>query len=107
MKTTLVLKKWLSEGTEEPSEVVAVSAPEPADPKEALNNLKATLREKIRSLGGSKNEDLMSIIKKYVPNGNINLIDDADKLVNLNNEIDDYLSIKDNLEEPELETENI
>jgi len=49
----------------------------------------------------------MSIIKKYVPNGNINLIDDADKLVNLNNEIDDYLSIKDNLEEPELETENI
>lgn len=100
------LMKWLSEGTEEAPEVVAVSAPEPADPKEALNNLKATLREKFRSLGGSKNEDLMSIIKKYVPNGNINLIDDTDKLVNLNNEIDDYLSIKDNLEEPELETEN-
>lgn len=90
------LMEWLSSGEDLAPEVVAVSTPTPvpAEPTNAIEKLKAEMRDEIRELGGSKNEELMTLIKKYVPNGNINLINDATTLMDLRQEINNFKELQ-------------
>jgi hypothetical protein len=51
--------------------------------EDALEELQNKVIEKCKLLGGSKNEELMAILKEFDPNGNPNKIKDANKLQSL------------------------
>jgi len=53
------------------------------EPVDALKDLKTKVVEKCKTLGGSKNEKLMEIVKSFEPSGNTNKIKDSKILVDL------------------------
>jgi hypothetical protein len=53
------------------------AVPTDVDPKEVIY---AEMKEHIDSIGGSKNQELMTLLKTYVSNGNYKLIKDIEKL---------------------------
>jgi len=89
------IMKWLESGVDTPTEVVAESI-QKADPVVALKNLQVEVVELCKALGGSKNETLMEVVKRYVENGNPNSIKDVDVLVELKGELE-MLKIKADL----------
>lgn len=86
-KVGQTLMQWLMSGVDTPSEVVASSNSHKTNPEEAKVDLKAEIIEICKELGGSKNETLMDVLKKYTPNGNPNSIKDEVKLGNLRSEL--------------------
>jgi hypothetical protein len=84
-KVGQTLMEWLSGGITTEPVVVAVS--HTANKDEALAKVKYDVVELCKALGGSKNEELMTIVKKYAPNGNPNSIDEEEKLVELHSEL--------------------
>ena len=52
-----------------------------------LKNLQQEVINKCVELGGSKNSELMAIVKEFEPSGNTNRIKDADKLKELINRL--------------------
>jgi len=58
-------------------------------PEEDLKDLKKQVVEVCKTLGGSKNEELMAIVKEYEPSGNTNKISDPAKLSELLDKVKD------------------
>ena len=55
--------------------------------EDELKTIKAQIVAKCQELGGTKNNDLMTLLKSYVPSGNPNAIRDIDKAQKLLNDI--------------------
>ena len=88
--TGRTLMKWLEGGVDTIAPVIAtehVAAKEPA-----VSNVKSEVIELCKALGGSKNDVLMGIVKKYAPNGNPNSIKDDTVVGNLRSELLDLQS---------------
>ena len=84
--------KWLKGGKTKKTKVIGVAK---ADPKEALANMQDEIVTLCQELGGSKNEDLMTVLKKYNPTGNPKKIKDIEQLKQLQTELNDMREIKD------------
>jgi len=80
-KTGMEFMKWLKGGVTTEAKVIASS--HVANPAEGLKTLKADVIARCKELGGSVNEELMTELKKYTPNGNPNSIADEAKLTEL------------------------
>jgi len=85
------LMKWLKGGTSKKTKVIGVAK---ADPKEALADMQGDVVALCQELGGSKNEDLMTVLKKYEKNGNPNKIKDIKKLKELQTKLNDMKEAK-------------
>lgn len=85
-KTGRTLMSWLNGGTTAKAKVIAVSK---ATPKEALATMQQEVVELCQGLGGSKNEKLMTLLKKYDKAGNPNKIKDIEKLKELQTKLND------------------
>lgn len=83
-KVGATLMQWLESGADatEVATVLATSTHK-ADKDAAVAKLKSDIVEFCRGLGGSKNPELMEVVKRYAPNGNPNSIDDEEKLADL------------------------
>ena len=86
------LMKWLKGGTTKKTQVIGVAK---ADPKEALANMQNDIVEVCRELGGAKNDDLMTVLKKYEPSGNPKKVKDIEQLKQLQTELNDVKEQKD------------
>jgi len=85
------LMKWLSGGTNKKTQVIGVAK---ADPKEALANMQNDIVTLCQELGGSKNDDLMTVLKKYEPSGNPKKVKDIEQLKQLQTELNDMKEVK-------------
>jgi len=85
------LMKWLDGGVTTESVVVATHS---ANKAESAANIKTEIIDMCKELGGSKNEILMEIVKKYAPNGNPNSISDELELSKLRSELVDLQAQK-------------
>jgi len=88
-KVGMELMNWLEGGTSETPVVLATEVM-PVDKEAAVTSVKGDLVDMIRSMGGSSNEALMSLIKRYAPNGNVNTISNVEELGNLRSELVDF-----------------
>lgn len=87
------MMQWL-EGADT-SEPVVIATSHSAKSDDALADTKAEVIELCKTLGGSKNEVMMTMIKsKYAPNGNPNSINDATKLAELKADLVDMQNIE-------------
>lgn len=69
-------------------------------PEEIMSELKAGVIEYCKTLGGSSNEDLMAVLKRYEPNaGNPNKIKDIETMSALSEELKNMKFIQDNNDE--------
>lgn len=80
------LMRWLENATDNPTEFVAVA--HEAKPEENISALKTEIMNTLTSLGGSKNEALVELVKEFAPNGNPNSIKDVTKLLELKNKLE-------------------
>ena len=65
-----------------------------------MSELKAGVIEYCKTLGGSSNEDLMAVLKRYEPNaGNPNKIKDIETMSALSEELKNMKFIQDNNDE--------
>jgi len=83
---------WLNGGVT--TEAVVIATSHKANKEEALASLKTNIIESCKVLGGSGNEELMAVVKKYAPNGNPNSINDETKLAELKSELDSLQATK-------------
>ncbi len=89
------LMRWLNGGSEKESVVVAVSRK--AEKEEAVTKVKAEIIELCKTLGGSKNEILMALLKEYAPpNGNPNTMTDEEALSSLRADLLDMAESQQN-----------
>jgi|WetSurSiteA1Bulk_404760.scaffolds.fasta_scaffold00445_6 hypothetical protein len=95
-KTGQEIMKWLAGSTEEPTKVIAES--HKADPAKAKENVNNQIIELCKKLGGSKNDALMEVLKKYDKSGNPNTIKDPKQLSDLYIELTDMLQAKEQTE---------
>jgi hypothetical protein len=79
------MMKWLDSGTNAEDVVIAIS--HKANTAEAVAQVKDEVVELCKTLGGSKNEVLMALLKTYTPSGNPNAITDELKLSELRSEL--------------------
>lgn len=79
------LMKWLDGGTD--AEHVVVATAHKADKEKAAANVKTDIVQLCKTMGGSSNAELMTLLKKYTPNGNPNAITDEEKLAELHGEL--------------------
>jgi len=86
------LMGWLM--SSETGEGAVVAKLEKADPDAASKSVKADIIALAKELGGSKDETLMAVIRKYAPDGNPNSITDVVKLEELKVELNDMLAQK-------------
>jgi hypothetical protein len=86
------LMDWLM--SSEAGEGAVVAKLEKADPKAAEITIKTEIIELCKALGGSKDDELMGIVKKYAPNGNPNSIADDEQLANLRVELLDLQTVR-------------
>jgi len=82
--------------TENTTDEVLVPATKfvPPDPKAALLGMQSDIITLCQELGGSDNEDLMAVLKKYTPTGNPKKIKDLEELQKLQTELNDMKEIK-------------
>ena len=80
------LMRWLNGGVETEHVVIATHT---ANKNESAANIKTEIVAMCKELGGSNNEILMGIVKKYAPKGNPNSISDEIKLGELRSELMD------------------
>jgi hypothetical protein len=85
--------QWLSEGTNAEKEVLAVK--QITDANESIDQVKQNIIRLAKKLGGSSNEELMSVIKEYAPSGNPNEMTKIEKVRELRSELQGMV---DNLE---------
>lgn len=83
------IMQWLESGVDSPTEVVAESIKK-ADPVEARKGALDQIIALCTKLGGSKNLELMEVVKKYAPSGNPNSIKDPKQLTNLYVDLQDF-----------------
>ncbi len=81
------LMRWLEGGTDEEPEVLLTSHKAGAGQSTAVERAKAEIIEMCKGLGGSGNEKLMAVLKKYHPKGNPNAINDESVLATLRAEL--------------------
>jgi hypothetical protein len=79
------MMKWLDGGVS--TEAVVVATAHKADKGEAIASVKASIIDLCKTLGGSSNEELMTLLKVYTPSGNPNAITDEAKLAELHSEL--------------------
>ena len=87
----LIIKSITENATNEVA-VPAVKYVEPK-PEEVIKAMQTGIIEKIKTLGGSANETLMSTLKKYHESCNPNKIKDVEQLKKLDVELDDMAAI--------------
>lgn len=75
-KTIEKIIKSINENTTEEVAVPAVKPPAPPKPEEVLKGTQNQVIEMCKARGGSKNEELMAIVKAVEPSGNTNKIKD-------------------------------
>lgn len=81
--------EWLDTGVvNEP--VVVATQQHKASKEDAMKAIKSEIVTLLNESGGSKNPDLMAMVKKYTPNGNPNSISDETQLAELKTELIDY-----------------
>ena len=78
-KDGVALYEWCEKGElpKEKPPVIQKDVEPVKDPKEVIYDEMITY---VNALGGSKNKDLMAVLKSYVPNGNYKLIEDIETL---------------------------
>ena len=86
------LMKWLEGGVDTAHEVIATS--HVVNKEAAVLTLKTEIIAFAKQLGGSSNEDLMTVIKKYASNGNPNSITSEDDLKALHSELTELTLVK-------------
>lgn len=79
------MMRWLKSGTN--ADQVVVEQLHMANPEKSVANMKEELVKLIKEMGGSRNKQLMSIIKSEVKSGNVNAINDPEKLQKLKGQI--------------------
>lgn len=77
------IMKWANSG----EGYTPVVRKEPVETEDELKTIKAQIVAKCQELGGTKNNDLMTLLKSYVPSGNPNAIRDIDKAQKLLDDI--------------------
>ncbi len=88
-KVGVEIMQWLNGGTNNATEIIATSKIEKvvdSDTKELARLAIGICKE----LGGSSNEELMTIVKEFEPSGNPNKIKDVEKLNNLLSKLETF-----------------
>jgi len=89
------MMRWLESGVDSEPVVIAV-ATHKASPAEALQAQKDKAVELCRTMGGSKNQDLMDLLKKYDPEkGNPNSVNDVTQLSEMISELELMVAAKE------------
>ena len=82
------LMQWLESGVDIGTQANVIAATtHKVDKEAAMAKLKGDVIALCRELGGSKNEALMEVVKRYVPSGNPNSITDEEQLSDLYEEL--------------------
>jgi len=85
------LMRWLESGTDNPTEVIAKTV--------TVEELQESVIELCREKGGTKNKELMKLLKKYDKSGNPNRIKDKEKLQELLDKLQDVEKLEEKEEE--------
>lgn len=96
------IMQWLESGVDTAQVVIATE--HKANKPESVATVKNEIIALCKQLGGSKNEEMMAIVKEYAPNGNPNSITDEGKLSELRSELILYNTKLAKTEEQTLET---
>jgi len=83
------MMEWLDSGVAKEPVVVATQQHK-ASKEDAMKAIKSEIVTLLNECGGSKNPDLMAMVKQYTPNGNPHSISDENDLTKLKTELIDY-----------------
>lgn len=81
-----MMMRWL-EGGSVKEDVVVATGTHKANKEEAIAKVKAEIIDLCKTLGGSKDAELMEVVRRYAPNGNPNSITDETQLSELRSEL--------------------
>ena len=91
-KDGVALYDWANMG-DVPAQMPKPSADRDDIPEDEIEAIKAQIVEKCKELGGTKNEELMTTLKEFVPSGNPNAIKDIEKAKELLTKLNDIKGV--------------